>query len=296
MGSFIDLTNQKFNNLLVIQRSTKKNPKTKSIMWQCRCDCGNIVDVSSNALRTGRTKSCGCLYKKNAEKRKINIIGRKFNKLTVLEEDYIKPYDNGKHHLYYYKCRCDCGNIVSVDKGSLMYNRVKSCGCYNVECHSKKNYYDFYDDLCFVWDEERTKVFIIDKEDYVKINKYYWSLDELGYPRMASKNENGKRLRVHQLIMGDNADHINRKPFDNRKENLRLIGLRGQGVNRGIPKNNTSGYKGVQKKGNYWIARISDSSYHRISKQFKTKEEAIIQRKAWETKYYSGLLKSNINK
>lgn len=35
--------------------------------WRCRCDCGNIKDIKSEALKSGDTKSCGCL---NIEKRK----------------------------------------------------------------------------------------------------------------------------------------------------------------------------------------------------------------------------------
>ena len=30
-----------------------------NVMWECECDCGNIVNVRSDAL--GKTKSCGCL-------------------------------------------------------------------------------------------------------------------------------------------------------------------------------------------------------------------------------------------
>jgi hypothetical protein len=31
--------------------------------WVCRCKCGREVIVSGNALRSGKTKSCGCLQK-----------------------------------------------------------------------------------------------------------------------------------------------------------------------------------------------------------------------------------------
>jgi len=32
-------------------------------MWLCQCDCGNEVTVSGNNLRSGNTKSCGCLLR-----------------------------------------------------------------------------------------------------------------------------------------------------------------------------------------------------------------------------------------
>jgi hypothetical protein len=30
------------------------------MVWLCTCECGNVKPVSSNSLRTGKTKSCGC--------------------------------------------------------------------------------------------------------------------------------------------------------------------------------------------------------------------------------------------
>ncbi|MBI3301862.1 MAG: hypothetical protein HYZ72_07265 [Deltaproteobacteria bacterium] len=35
----------------------------KRHLWQCRCTCGKVVTVWENNLRTGRTRSCGCLRK-----------------------------------------------------------------------------------------------------------------------------------------------------------------------------------------------------------------------------------------
>lgn len=35
-------------------------------MWECKCDCGNIVFTSTNSLKRNNTKSCGCLQKEKA--------------------------------------------------------------------------------------------------------------------------------------------------------------------------------------------------------------------------------------
>ena len=53
----LDLTNQKFNRLTVLELSDKRG---KKVMWKCRCDCGNITFVETCNLRGNRTKSCGC--------------------------------------------------------------------------------------------------------------------------------------------------------------------------------------------------------------------------------------------
>lgn len=59
--------------------------------------------------------------------KKINIIGKKFSKLTVLEE--CKERD--KHNKIMYKCKCDCGKIVIVNGNNLRVGNSKSCGCMN---------------------------------------------------------------------------------------------------------------------------------------------------------------------
>lgn len=62
----IDSTGQKFNRLLAIERF--KKPNRSEYFYKCVCDCGNITIVSGNALRKGKTKSCGCYSRENAGK------------------------------------------------------------------------------------------------------------------------------------------------------------------------------------------------------------------------------------
>ena len=57
-----DLTNQKFGLLTAIKQTDER--KQGSVVWECKCDCGNIVKVSSKNLVHGDTKSCGCLKSK----------------------------------------------------------------------------------------------------------------------------------------------------------------------------------------------------------------------------------------
>lgn len=47
-----------FARLQVIESAPKTD---KHLKWLCVCSCGNKVVVRASALRTGRTKSCGCL-------------------------------------------------------------------------------------------------------------------------------------------------------------------------------------------------------------------------------------------
>lgn len=52
-----NLTGQVFSRLTVVERAGSINKKAA---WRCRCECGSIVIVKSDNLKSGNTKSCGC--------------------------------------------------------------------------------------------------------------------------------------------------------------------------------------------------------------------------------------------
>lgn len=56
----LNLIGQKFTRLLVLSRCENKT-KNSGLWYNCQCDCGELVQVSTNSLRHGDTKSCGCL-------------------------------------------------------------------------------------------------------------------------------------------------------------------------------------------------------------------------------------------
>lgn len=60
----------------------------------------------------------------------VDISGNKYNKLTVLGFDHI-----GSRRRSYWKCQCDCGNIVVLRKDDFIYpySHTKSCGCWHIE-------------------------------------------------------------------------------------------------------------------------------------------------------------------
>lgn len=58
----IDLTGKRFGHLLVLSHHhTNKFSYGTKHYWLCKCDCGNIAIVYGGYLRSGHTKSCGCL-------------------------------------------------------------------------------------------------------------------------------------------------------------------------------------------------------------------------------------------
>lgn len=69
--NLIDLTGQRFGRLTVIEQAESRRVLSyypeggyhiiTRARWRCRCDCGQEVEVDSQSLRNGSTKSCGCL-------------------------------------------------------------------------------------------------------------------------------------------------------------------------------------------------------------------------------------------
>lgn len=55
----IDITGQVFGRLIAI-RPVGHTGHT-NIVWLCQCFCGEPVKVPTNCLRSGNTRSCGCL-------------------------------------------------------------------------------------------------------------------------------------------------------------------------------------------------------------------------------------------
>jgi hypothetical protein len=59
MGTVIDISGNIFGRLTAIRRTGRS--KGRASLWECKCSCGNIKIIQSDSLRSGRTKSCGCL-------------------------------------------------------------------------------------------------------------------------------------------------------------------------------------------------------------------------------------------
>lgn len=58
MAKWIDITNHIYGRLTVIKQFDKHR-------WTCICQCGNKINADKNNLRSGHTKSCGCIEKEH---------------------------------------------------------------------------------------------------------------------------------------------------------------------------------------------------------------------------------------
>lgn len=57
--------------------------------------------------------------------KKDELVGKRFNLLTVLEELPVSP--NGR----ILRCKCDCGNVKDILRRYVVSSKSKSCGCYH---------------------------------------------------------------------------------------------------------------------------------------------------------------------
>ena len=129
MPAKINLLNQRFGKLTVISETEKR--KNNSIVWQCQCDCGNIVELSTKELRNDGIIQCfKCGFNRNPVKQQKSEIGNVYGMFTVLEKT-----NRSNNRGVFYKCQCKCGNIVEVILKDIKNGDKKSCGCLRTKYH-----------------------------------------------------------------------------------------------------------------------------------------------------------------
>lgn len=110
----------KFNHLTIIYKTKIENAKDS--VFVCQCDCGKYTVVRASNLKSGHTKTCGCIVSQD-------LTGKRYGRLVVIEKDKICQKGRGVS----WKCICDCGNIIHVSTQNLNEGKTKSCGCLNKE-------------------------------------------------------------------------------------------------------------------------------------------------------------------
>lgn len=106
---------------------------------------------------------------------------------------------------------------------------------------------------------------IVDDEDFDRLNSWTWNAyRNKGYSSWYAtrQTEDGFIISMHREIMGCTRgdrvriDHCNRNTLDNRKSNLRECSPSQNSANSGLYRTNSTGYRGVYRKGNKWQAKI----------------------------------------
>lgn len=92
---------EKFGRLTVIEKAgSARSGKSTFALWLCRCACGTEKTFSGTDLRTGNSKSCGCLRKENTIKAKTTH-GMSGTKIYDVWSAMIKRCENPNDKNYF---------------------------------------------------------------------------------------------------------------------------------------------------------------------------------------------------
>ena len=139
----------------------------------------------------------------------------------------------------------------------------------------------------------------VDDEDFKNVNQHKWFANIRHGHWYAQRNvrlPNGKRVTepMHRFILGlgfgnpHQVDHKDRTlTLDNRRENLRIATGSQNSCNRGIQKNNKSGFLGVSwsTQVGKWKSQITVNRKNKLLGYFATPELAAIARDEAALKY-----------
>ena len=123
----IDLTGQRFFRLTVLEYAEEDKQvyysNAHKPTWKCKCDCGSVCYATTESLRRGDTKSCGCITKERMHAQLKDLSGKRFGHLFVLQ------FVGTRNHNSVYRVRCDCGKEYEVNASGLKQGTTRSCGC-----------------------------------------------------------------------------------------------------------------------------------------------------------------------
>lgn len=120
-------------------------------------------------------------------------------------------------------------------------------------------------------------VALVDDADYGALSAYKWYALRGLY---AVRSEGQQKVMMHRALLRPSkdmhVDHINGNGLDNRRENIRLATPAQNSRNRGVQKNNRSGYKGVfwDKIRERWMAKIWTDGRQKNVGRFSSPEKA----------------------
>lgn len=130
------------------------------------------------------------------------------------------------------------------------------------------------------------QVALVDDADFEWLSQWKWCAHAHkrgGFYAVRALCEPGKKKRVvsmHKLLCsGVNVDHRNGNGLDNQRKNLRPATSSQNGCNRGKPKHNKSGFKGVhfdKSKGRY-VVYVCANGVNKFCGRFDSKISAAVE-------------------
>lgn len=107
---FRDISGTRFGDVTALTPTAYR--KDKSIVWLCRCICGQEIKLSLRQLTRGECTKC-------RQWKIAQYLGEKIGELTLLSFNA----NTNK-----FRCECSCGSMVDVPKHNIWNGHTKSCG------------------------------------------------------------------------------------------------------------------------------------------------------------------------
>lgn len=160
-------------------------------------------------------------------RKKENIIGRKFGKLTVIEECEKRD----KAHHCFIKCKCDCGKIIIVREDAVKSGNTNSCGCWKHKMSYTRLYaiYKHMKNRCHNRNNIRYKHY---GGRGIKICDE-WLNDFMAFYEWAYKNGYNDSLSIDRIDVNGNYEPSNcrwatKRQQNNNKQNTIYLTLNGK--------------------------------------------------------------------
>lgn len=255
----IDLSGKRFGKLVVLRTTDKR--KNGYIIWKCRCDCGNEIEIDYRKLMRGTANDCGC----NTIKGRTDLRGQRFGKLTVVSQT-----DRNSSAGWYWLCKCDCGGTVEAPSRQLLSGYRKSCGCLSkppLKQYVGKQFGDLTV-LSYAGKRNGSHLWHCRCVCGKEVNVQQTNLQSGHSTSCGCKNDIKKNIH---FVNGTNVDLIRSSK---------------------IFTTNTSGVRGVywSKRQNKWVAQITFQGKTKHLGSFKTIEEAASVRKHAEERVFGEFL------
>lgn len=243
-------------SLTVRDKTTQR--KNGYMVWRCECACGGEIFLDTRYLQRGTILDCGCSGRPKANQ--IDLTNRRFGKLVVKEPTNQRSSKGS----VIWRCLCDCGNDCLAVSTQLTNGYKKSCGCLS---------------------HPPLKDFIGKRFGKLTVSEYAGK--RAGMHRWLCRCDCGKETVVGQTLLQTGKTRscgcISTETFlENRKliDGTSISTL--ETTKTKLRPNNTSGYTGVYKKGNRWIAQIMFKGKLYYLGSFENIEDAVAARKKGE--------------
>ena len=147
MSKKVDLTGERFGELLVVKEAGTLPGGI--VLYECLCSCGKTTIVRGNNLKSGNTRSCGHLFKKNVKEMHIThggcnerlhgvwnaIKGRCYNPKCKAYKNYgakgIRMYEEWRNdYVAFREFFTNLGYNKNSERGELTIERIDVNGNY----------------------------------------------------------------------------------------------------------------------------------------------------------------------